>query len=861
MRVPTALDRWAGEHQHQLSDETVAEVATIAVSLRQSTLADRHIADVTKTDLDQLDSALGSVRAERARLLIGVVAKWHAELPGVTATESTAVTSEPAAPAGEAIQSPSDPLLVSRLRQNAGAHNNPAATAEPSVTAAPTGTTTADIAAPAFLRSDKVDEDDSARMHGPDSRPWMWILSVLGLILVAALAIGAFFFVQKTKEDAESVDTTEIPSVEPTIDAVEQAPSAEPSAQSSPVPQAGGAGTADEPVEDAPTVVPEPVGPRFWADTSTILNAGTTEIVSSTYAVSPANRAVLLGHTGALTGVIIADDGRVLTSGADRRLVDWGADVTLAQPDVLNVAAPVTALTRTADQRMLAGDATGNLTVVSLVDDGSEPTILQVHNVAISAIAAISDQRVAVASVDGAVHVFTLDAADQIIELTHEAEVTAVVHLSDGQIATAAVDGEVRVWNIDAEPPTSVGIATHQAPVTALVELDDGRIASGAVNGSIHVYPAEENAQAQLVMVDHIGAVRALYPTNGGLLASGGDDASVRIWDPATGELLDILDGHGDLVSALSELPDGRLISTSSDATGRVWDLTLPASQLVEAPHSANISALAPWKTDVFFSGGDDGLVMLGSTSEGVAPREVTRHPSPVVGLGVTQAGAVVSLDAASNLRVLLLGNPGEDNAELYSGQVAPGASALAVRGVEGVATGHTDGTVRFHDLSEETTVVEAHANGVTELLVLDDGRIISAGQGGAIRIIDPESPDAFVSFERHVGAVDALAAMGDGRVASAGEDGIYIWSPDDPTGDSIKLTGHRSPMLTVLPFAGGLLSTGTDGRVRLWDLDNPDIEASTLIDIPGVVNPYLVAAGDRYAAAAGRGYVLFDLN
>ena len=702
-----------------------------------------------------------------------------------------------------------------------------------------------EIAAPAFLGSDRVDEEDDKRLYGGERRLLPWIFGI-GLV-AAAVAAGAFFLVNRdTDEPAEQIATSD------------PAPTAIPAQDPLDEPETPTAPTAT--AEPAPTV--EPTRSVYWADTTTVLNSGTGEISASTYSVSASNRAVLTGHTAAITGVVVSDEGRVLTSGADNRLVDWGADVSLASPDVLNVAAPLTMLIRTVDQRLVAGDAQGNITVIDLVTEGAEPIVIAVHGSAISAADELEDGRLAVASVDGAISVFAIDAPTEIVSLPHDVEVTAVVGLTDGRVATAAVDGGVRLWPVGVAGEPEL-IESHQAPVTALTALSDGRIASGDVNGALHILPATTGATPDVIVDAHRGPIRALLeitlPSGERALASGGDDSTIRLSDPASGSLLRVLEGHGDLVSALNVLPDGRLVSTSGDGTGRVWDLTLPAGAPTQAPHEWNISDLAPWSNDQFVSGGADGLVMLDSTSETTGPTQITRHGGPVVGVAVMPNGDVVSLDALSTLHV----SDAAGGAAPIEIQVAPGATTLDARQSLGVVTGHADGSVKFHDLTQEVASVDAHGSGVNDVAALSNGLVVSAGQDQTVRVIDFDEPERVLVFDLHTAPVNVVAELPDGRVASAGTDGIYVWSVDDIGGDSIRLNGHRTTTLSLVGLPNNrLLSTAVDGRVRLWDLATPESEPATLIDIPGIVNPHLIQADNgQFVAGAGRGYVVFTFQ
>ena len=885
MRVAAALEEWAAEHNDQLSPETRDEVRKIADTIRASALHDQKIVSVGENFGDQLGEVFPPARADRATTLVQIVADWfqkraadHADPAGDAAPSPASGTHDGSSIDGDdvnqsdldvdanqgeighrSLAAPSvgrsdnvlgpDGSIFEPLKFNEqsldGVSPSPRFVLPSQPLLQPEGAADS-VETPAFLHSDKVDEEDDVRLYGP-KLPWKALLgTLLALALVASAAVAGWYWFNQSDDDTANTATAPTAVADPTTvpGTVPTNPTEVPSVE--------------------PTAVPEatPETSTFWAEITPILNSGTAQISASTYSVSPSNRAVLTGHTAAITGVAISDDGRVFTSGADRRLVDWGADVTLANPDVLNVPSPLTVLERTADQRLIAGDAAGNISIIDWVNT-SEPIVVAVHNEAISAATELSDGRFAVASVDGDVDVFALDNPTERITLSHSNEVAAVAALADGTIATAAVDGLIRIWSADGagEPGE---IDTLGAPVTAMVLLADGRLATASVDGAIHVVDAIPGASEPLVLPGHTGAIRSLFEVRladgSFVLASGGDDTTIRLWDVATQSQLRVLEGHGDIISGIDALPDGRLVSTSGDGTGRVWDLSVPPSRPVTSPHDWNVSAIHSWNNDQFITGGTDGKVVLAGTSETSEPLVLTQHGAPIVGVNVLLNGDVLSLDASSLLRV---SQPSGDPSGLIEINVAPGATSLDVRESLGVVTGHADGSVRFHDFAEEVAFVNAHGSGVNDVVALSSGLVASAGQDMTVRIIDFDDPEQVLVFDLHTAPVDIVIELADGRIASAGSDGIYIYTVEGLAQNHIRLNGQRSRTISLVALPNDrLISTGDDGRVRLWDLNSPESEPITLVDIPGIVNPHLIQADNGlFVAGAARGYVVFTLS
>ncbi|TEY28544.1 hypothetical protein BOTCAL_1016g00010 [Botryotinia calthae] len=58
------------------------------------------------------------------------------------------------------------------------------------------------------------------------------------------------------------------------------------------------------------------------------------------------------------------------------------------------------------------------------------------------------------------------------------------------------------------------------------------------------------------------------------MVASGSIDKTIRLWDVATGELLQILEGHSDWINSVAFSPDSTIIASGSrDETIRLWDV------------------------------------------------------------------------------------------------------------------------------------------------------------------------------------------------------------------------------------------------------------------------------------------------
>jgi glucose repression regulatory protein TUP1 len=71
------------------------------------------------------------------------------------------------------------------------------------------------------------------------------------------------------------------------------------------------------------------------------------------------------------------------------------------------------------------------------------------------------------------------------------------------------------------------------------------------------------------------GVTSVAISPDGQLVAAGSLDTVIRIWDVATGMLIELLRGHRDSVYSVAFTPDGKgLVSGSLDKTLKYWDVS-----------------------------------------------------------------------------------------------------------------------------------------------------------------------------------------------------------------------------------------------------------------------------------------------
>lgn len=306
----------------------------------------------------------------------------------------------------------------------------------------------------------------------------------------------------------------------------------------------------------------------------------------------------------------------------------------------------------------------------------------------------------------------------------------------------------------------------HDRGVRAAVGLPDGRIVSSGDN-SVRIFdPTDPNSP----IITYDGGSEAFGTLDMTLLSDGriasGSGSFVNVWNPATPTVTDGTHGEtlglGQVLDVV-ELDDGRIASTHGEVVN-IWHPSDPATTLATySGHAISVSSLALLP---------DGRIASSSAAEIHVwdPDDVSAAPVVYLGHDIRD-----SLEAIAN----------EDR--------DPDDPPMAI------------------------------PVSVTDMVALDDGRMVSAARDGfqnLIHVWDPAQPDAPPATRLANSATSSMLLLSDGRVISGYQDGrIHIWNPNDANDFDIEYTGHTDTIWTFFELADGRIVSGSeDSKLHIWD-------------------------------------------
>ncbi|KAJ2895688.1 general transcription repressor [Coemansia aciculifera] len=104
-------------------------------------------------------------------------------------------------------------------------------------------------------------------------------------------------------------------------------------------------------------------------------------------------------------------------------------------------------------------------------------------------------------------------------------------------------------------------------------------ILSGSGDRTVRIWSLETGKEISKLSIEDMGPKDAgvtsvAFSPNGKLVAAASLDKMIRLWDVASGQPLQRIDGHKDSVYAVAFSPDGQsLLSGSLDKSLRLWDM------------------------------------------------------------------------------------------------------------------------------------------------------------------------------------------------------------------------------------------------------------------------------------------------
>jgi WD40 repeat protein/serine/threonine protein kinase/tetratricopeptide (TPR) repeat protein len=393
--------------------------------------------------------------------------------------------------------------------------------------------------------------------------------------------------------------------------------------------------------------------------------------------------------------------------------------------------------------------------------------------------------------------------------------VTRPIFTPDSKVLVTG-QGEVRLWDVESGKPL---VAAHKPPGQDLLAVSpaSATLALAQFGGRVLIWDRATGCTRS-----GVGGTRcAAFAPDGRTLAVPAGAASVELWDLRAEPEPTVLHAPEKRAESLALSPDGKLLASGhADGTVKLVDLGAKGERASLTGH------LGPVKQVLFSPDGKTLAVLALPRGDGSFPAQIkcwniARGQSIL--LGGTR-GNVLQLVFTPDSRTLLCTRLDQGPPQSWD-----------------VATGR------------ELTVL-ANLPRVVSLAFSPDGRTaIAGGIFGLVQLADVTTGQVTATLQSQLSnvRVDAVAFAADGKRVAAARSGIVkVW--DTVSGElHATLAGHTEGITSLMFFADGrtLLSCGSDGTVKFWDLPTRQ-ERTSLRGVAGAV----MAADGSFLVTRGWG-------
>ncbi|MFI5649244.1 hypothetical protein [Kitasatospora sp. NPDC051705] len=376
-------------------------------------------------------------------------------------------------------------------------------------------------------------------------------------------------------------------------------------------------------------------------------------------------------------------------------------------------------------------------------------------------------------------------------------DMTTLVLQGRPHVLTAGRDGTARLWDVNSAGTTHE-LTGHGSPVNcvATTEVDGALLAATACEDG--VLRGWDLATGRCLWTEraHTGPIRSMVamPCDGvPAFATAGTDKVVRFWHPATGE-------------PLSTLP-----LQSHPVHGEVWQLS---------------HVVVPGFGDCVVACYDDWLSVLTVRGEEPGDEDLSRT-WPEWATRVRYVDRRGDLEPVSGDRegTVWIGYEVLDDGHAAA---VTDLVCVALEGSDLVVSASEDGTARLIETGPpwRARQVASHTTKITRAAVVHDGdgaRLLTASEGGTVRIWDLTAEAVPQRHPGHVHTVTGLLALSGNRLVSCSDDGtLALWD---------TVTGERRQVNLLADHDGRPVQDTATGIAVLEDGERPRIVASCSVE------------------------------
>jgi WD40 repeat protein len=247
---------------------------------------------------------------------------------------------------------------------------------------------------------------------------------------------------------------------------------------------------------------------------------------------------------------------------------------------------------------LTGGNSTDPILRVWRVSDGERQAQIRAQRSDVLTMAITPNGNTLITSgADGVVNAWNWNSGQYIgARINHNTHVLSLAISPNGEIlVSGSLDG-IRVWTLNPRRPffqlTSIGTPAFSVGINP---TDGQTLASGDGEGFVRIWNLQTAVKLSEFTAHSRAVTGVVFSRDGQRIVTSSEDRTLKIWDAQTNKLLHTLIGHTGPVRQMVIHPNGQIIASASNDGVRLWNIASgELLQWIKTPDWANSLAFSP---------------------------------------------------------------------------------------------------------------------------------------------------------------------------------------------------------------------------------------------------------------------------